>query len=92
MALTNITSVDNHFEALSPRSMRKNIRPSIEEVIGFNFGWGSTLLGNNLPYRVNKAAMVAGRRHGWYLPTCLRLDTVDNRELSGLEIADWAFY
>ena len=74
--------------------MRQNLWPSIEEVIGFNFGWEPTLPGNNSPYRVNKAAMVAaGRRHGRYLPTCLRLDTaIETRKLSGLEIANWAFY
>ena len=92
MALTNITSVDDQFEALSPRTMQKNLRPSIEEVIGFNFGRGSTLLGNNSPYRVNEAAMVAGRHYGQYLPTCLRLDTVDYRKLSGLGLANWALY
>ena len=64
MAWTNITSVDNHSEYLTPRMVQPNLRPSKKETIGFNLSMGSTLPRNNSPYTVNAAAMVAEHRHG----------------------------
>ena len=62
MALTNITSVDDHSEHLTPRMVKPNLRPLKEEIIGFNLSMGLTLPCNNSPDTVNAAAMVAGRR------------------------------
>ena len=71
MAWTNITSVDDHFEHHPPRTMQPNLRPSIEETIGFNLSMGSTLPGNTSPDTVNSAAMVAGRRvDQWSISYC----------------------
>jgi len=71
MAWTNITPVDDHFEHHPPRTMQPNLRPSIEEAIGFNLSMGSTLPGNTSPDTVNSAAMVAGRRvDQWSISYC----------------------
>ena len=47
MASTNITSVNDHSEHLTPKMGQPNLRPSKEETIGFNLSMGSTLPGNN---------------------------------------------
>ena len=64
MASTNITPVNNHYKHYPPGFMQPNLRPSIEEAIGFNLGLDSTLPGNISPYTANASARVAGRRVG----------------------------
>ena len=64
MVLTNITTVDDHFEHHPPRTMQPNLQPSKEKTTNFNLSWGLIPLGNNLPDTVNSDAMVAGRRVG----------------------------
>ena len=71
MASTNITSVDDHFEHYPRWTMQPNLRPLIEETIGFNLSMGLTLPGNKSPDTVNAAAMVAGRRvDQWSISYC----------------------
>ena len=62
MASTNITSVDNHFEHHPPGTMQPKLQPSKEDTIVINLSMGLTLPSNKLPYTVNVAAIVAGRR------------------------------